>query len=76
MAIVSSKHKEKQTADNSDDETLTSRARKIAFSTLNLSASEFEQFVTEAKVDKVLKRMLLVDYSFMVYHNTNIAIIK
>lgn len=35
------------------DEALTNRARKIALSTLNLSASEFEQFVTEAELDKV-----------------------
>ena len=35
------------------DDLLTSRARKIALSTLNLSASEFEQFVTEAELDKV-----------------------
>ena len=37
------------------DEVLTDRARKIALSTLNLSASEFEQFVTEAELDKVHK---------------------
>jgi len=37
------------------DDVLTNRARKIALSTLNLSASEFEQFVTETELDKVHK---------------------
>ena len=53
-ALVSSKLEQKQVTDDSDNETLASRARKIAFSTLNLSASEFEQFVTESEIDKVL----------------------
>ena len=54
MALVKSRLKQKQTTGDSDDEMLTNRARKIAFSTLNLSATEFEQFVTESETEKVL----------------------
>ena len=55
-ALVKSRLKQKQINEDSDDneEMLASRARKIAFSTLNLSAAEFEQFVTESETEKVL----------------------
>ena len=52
--LVKSKCKQKQGKENSVDEMLASRAKEIAFSTLNLSASEFEQFVTESEAEKVL----------------------
>ena len=54
-ALVKSKFKQQQTAESSDDEMLASRARKIAFSTLNLSSTEFDQFVSEAETKKVVK---------------------
>ena len=53
-ASVKSRLKQKQSTEDCDDEMLASRARKIAFSTLNLSATEFEQFVTESETEKVL----------------------
>ena len=53
-ASVKSRLKQKQITEDCDDDMLASRARKIAFSTLNLSATEFEQFVTESETEKVL----------------------
>lgn len=58
-ALVKSRVKQKQNTEDADDETLANRARKIAFSTLNLSATEFEQFVTESETEKVLYNVLL-----------------